>query len=105
MRGSQESKARLYPGLQPEKRSTSVEFLVKSSSKLLYVSIFLNFNQCFNFEFTFFIVNVENSRKGVEVQMSYVGCLRNVRLNHVPVSFEEMTSVFGPINTNECPVE
>ncbi|KAA0712146.1 Laminin subunit alpha-3 [Triplophysa tibetana] len=47
----------------------------------------------------------ENSRKGVEVQMSYVGCLRNVLLNHVPVSFEEMTSVFGPINTNECPAE
>ncbi|XP_057181158.1 laminin subunit alpha-3 isoform X1 [Triplophysa rosa] len=47
----------------------------------------------------------ENSRKGVEEQMSYVGCLRNVRLNHVPVSFEEVTSVFGPINTNECPAE
>lgn len=47
----------------------------------------------------------ENSQKGVEEQTSYVGCLRNVHLNHVPVSFEEMTSVFGPINTNECPAE
>lgn len=56
----------------------------------------------FNFEF---IGNAENSRKGVEEQTSYVGCLRNVRLNHVPVSFEEVTSAFGPINTNECPAE
>ncbi|XP_065101483.1 laminin subunit alpha-3 isoform X2 [Paramisgurnus dabryanus] len=47
----------------------------------------------------------ENSRKGVEKQTSYVGCLRNLRLNNGALSFEEMTSVFGPINMNECPAE
>ncbi|KAK7126755.1 hypothetical protein R3I94_018067 [Phoxinus phoxinus] len=46
----------------------------------------------------------ENVREGVEMRTSYVGCLRNVRLNKNPVSFEDV-SVFGPINTGECPTE
>ncbi|XP_077082425.1 laminin subunit alpha-3 isoform X1 [Siphateles boraxobius] len=46
----------------------------------------------------------ENVREGVEMRTSYVGCLRNIRLNKNPVSFEDV-SVFGPINTGECPME
>ncbi|CAM4657101.1 unnamed protein product [Leuciscus chuanchicus] len=46
----------------------------------------------------------ENVREGVEMRTSYVGCLRNVRLNKNSVSFEDV-SVFGPINTGECPAE
>lgn len=51
----------------------------------------------------FCLVNAENVR-GVEVRTSYAGCMRNIRLNQNPVSFED-ASVFGPINTGECPTE
>ncbi|RXN20460.1 laminin subunit alpha-3-like protein [Labeo rohita] len=47
----------------------------------------------------------ENRSEEVEMRESYVGCLRNVRLNQNPVTFDDVTSIFGSVNTNECPVE
>ncbi|XP_058615588.1 laminin subunit alpha-3 isoform X2 [Onychostoma macrolepis] len=47
----------------------------------------------------------ENRSEEVEMRESYVGCLRNVRLNQNPITFDDVTSIFGPINTNECPAE
>uniref|UniRef100_W5LF91 Laminin, alpha 3 n=1 Tax=Astyanax mexicanus TaxID=7994 RepID=W5LF91_ASTMX len=45
----------------------------------------------------------DRKRKRVPVWSSFVGCMRNVRINQEPVSFDTITSVFGPVNTNECP--
>ncbi|KAK9967620.1 hypothetical protein ABG768_002006 [Culter alburnus] len=53
---------------------------------------------------TIYIGGVSENVRGVEMRTSYAGCLRNVRLNQNPVSFED-ASVFGPINTGECPTE
>ncbi len=50
-------------------------------------------------------VNAENQSEEVEMRASYVGCLRNVRLNQNPITFDDVKSIFGPINTNECPAE
>ncbi|XP_051979635.1 laminin subunit alpha-3 isoform X2 [Xyrauchen texanus] len=47
----------------------------------------------------------EKLLKEVEVRTSYAGCLRNLRLNKTPLSLKYATSVFGPINTTECPAE
>ncbi|XP_043079405.1 laminin subunit alpha-3 isoform X2 [Puntigrus tetrazona] len=47
----------------------------------------------------------ENRSKGVEMQASYVGCLRNMLLNQNPITFDDATGIFGSINTNECPAE
>ncbi|XP_016317754.1 laminin subunit alpha-3 [Sinocyclocheilus anshuiensis] len=46
----------------------------------------------------------ENRSEEVEMQASYVGCLRNVRLNQNPITFDGITSIFGPINS-KCPAE
>nr|XP_021329128.1 laminin subunit alpha-3-like [Danio rerio] len=46
----------------------------------------------------------ENRSEGVEMQTSYEGCLRNIRIHQNPLSFDN-ASIFGPINTNECPAE
>ncbi|XP_067271911.1 laminin subunit alpha-3 [Pseudorasbora parva] len=53
---------------------------------------------------TIYIGGVSEKVSGVEMQTSYTGCLRNIRLNQNPVSFEDV-NVFGPINTSECPME
>ncbi|KAL1251410.1 hypothetical protein QQF64_019206 [Cirrhinus molitorella] len=47
----------------------------------------------------------ENRNKEVEMRESYVGCLRNVRLNQNPITFGNVTSIFGSVNTIDCPVE
>ncbi|XP_052447159.1 laminin subunit alpha-3 [Carassius gibelio] len=47
----------------------------------------------------------ENRSEEVEMRASYVGCLRNVWLDQNPVTFEDITSIFGPLNTNECQAE
>ncbi|XP_036442969.1 laminin subunit alpha-3 [Colossoma macropomum] len=45
----------------------------------------------------------EKKRRRVPVWSSFVGCMRNVQINQAAVSFESITSIFGPVNTNECP--
>ncbi|KAL6469402.1 hypothetical protein MHYP_G00229260 [Metynnis hypsauchen] len=45
----------------------------------------------------------EMKRKRVPVWNSFVGCMRNVQINQAAVSFQSDTSVFGPVNTSECP--
>ncbi|KAL7867133.1 hypothetical protein AOLI_G00149470 [Acnodon oligacanthus] len=45
----------------------------------------------------------EMKHKRVPVWSSFVGCMRKVQINQAAVSFESVTSVFGPVNTSECP--
>ncbi|XP_068196189.1 laminin subunit alpha-3-like isoform X2 [Antennarius striatus] len=37
------------------------------------------------------------------VTSSFVGCIRDMRINGKPVSFDRLSSVFGPVNLRECP--
>ncbi|KAJ8279252.1 hypothetical protein COCON_G00063180 [Conger conger] len=37
------------------------------------------------------------------VKASFVGCIRNLRINGKPISFGKAPQVFGPVNTQECP--
>ncbi|KAG7487412.1 hypothetical protein MATL_G00023120 [Megalops atlanticus] len=37
------------------------------------------------------------------VRSSFVGCMRNVRIDRKNVSFEEASHAFGPVNLRECP--
>ncbi|KAI4872935.1 hypothetical protein NFI96_023621 [Prochilodus magdalenae] len=45
----------------------------------------------------------EKKRRRVPVWSSFVGCIRNVQVNQAAVSFQSVSSVFGPVNTKECP--
>ncbi|XP_066503910.1 laminin subunit alpha-3 isoform X2 [Hoplias malabaricus] len=47
----------------------------------------------------------EKNRKRVHVWTSFVGCMKNVQINQIAVSFQSLTSVFGPVNTYECPAD
>ncbi|XP_072516815.1 laminin subunit alpha-3 isoform X2 [Salminus brasiliensis] len=45
----------------------------------------------------------ERKHKRVPVWSSFVGCMRNVKINQESVPLETLTSVFGPVNTSGCP--
>ncbi|XP_023853748.1 laminin subunit alpha-3 [Salvelinus sp. IW2-2015] len=46
-----------------------------------------------------------SKHKGVPVSSSFVGCLRNIKVNKKPVVFKTASSVVGPVNVNECPAD
>ncbi|KAJ8012104.1 hypothetical protein DPEC_G00065210 [Dallia pectoralis] len=37
------------------------------------------------------------------VTESFKGCIQNMKINEEPVSFEKLSSVYGPVNLRECP--
>ncbi|KAJ8396824.1 hypothetical protein AAFF_G00014230 [Aldrovandia affinis] len=42
--------------------------------------------------------------KKLPIKSSFIGCIRNLRINRKPLSFGEASQVFGPVNLQECPV-
>ncbi|KAG7214821.1 hypothetical protein INR49_010713 [Caranx melampygus] len=42
-------------------------------------------------------------QQALPVTSSFVGCIQDMRINDEPVSFERLSSVFGPVNLKECP--